>query len=661
MTAEFNDTFFNSLQYLSDSLNITSEDENKQYMETKPFFDQLTPDDISLDTLGDEDVNNFEEAPLLEDFYPKLSHSDILFNYFKEKKNNDPDGSCMDTQIKLNGITIRRCNRLLLLAYCTRLSAPLNGLKKHSAILIDMDEEMTKLNKKDLEIVLDFIYDGCIKEVTNTLENSALRLGCYAIVDILKNNRSSNNDLSSLVDPYHVHRFQNAIEKFKVDNILVDCTIMYGNEFIGDCHKHVLSAFSGAFENLFKLNENHENNIFNLKELYPSIGIYEFRTIIDYIYSGVLRCIKLCKLEQIYAAAIILEVDQLISQITNNYDVRMNFTYDNTTNSNSNTFRIFSSAPNNGYSLYCENNLDDISYKCSRQRESSLNLNMDNREAYVEIYCEYVKGPQGGRKTGTYGINKSRFREHENDEISKNAEEVLSTAQQKLNSVSHYIYRGPKLADEVNYSNDLSLTNDIEIDSREISLYPTKKNISSPHLSLSKTSSVISNYSYKNVSSTTNSLFNSPISPSPTSVTTSTTSLPMTTQLSDYDIRPYTCQYCSYRAKEKSAIDKHVRCIHTKEAPYICNYCDQRFKVQSNLVRHIRSHTGEKPYACKKCGTAYADKKNMDAHVFREHLKIAPRKCPVKGCKAKFYRVDRLDIHCRKKHGLDCITDYSPL
>uniref|UniRef100_A0A0K0DXT5 BTB domain-containing protein n=1 Tax=Strongyloides stercoralis TaxID=6248 RepID=A0A0K0DXT5_STRER len=647
MTAEFNDTFFNSLQYLSDSLNITSEDENKQYMETKPFFDQLTPDDISLDTLGDEDVNNFEEAPLLEDFYPKLSHSDILFNYFKEKKNNDPDGSCMDTQIKLNGITIRR--------------SPLNGLKKHSAILIDMDEEMTKLNKKDLEIVLDFIYDGCIKEVTNTLENSALRLGCYAIVDILKNNRSSNNDLSSLVDPYHVHRFQNAIEKFKVDNILVDCTIMYGNEFIGDCHKHVLSAFSGAFENLFKLNENHENNIFNLKELYPSIGIYEFRTIIDYIYSGVLRCIKLCKLEQIYAAAIILEVDQLISQITNNYDVRMNFTYDNTTNSNSNTFRIFSSAPNNGYSLYCENNLDDISYKCSRQRESSLNLNMDNREAYVEIYCEYVKGPQGGRKTGTYGINKSRFREHENDEISKNAEEVLSTAQQKLNSVSHYIYRGPKLADEVNYSNDLSLTNDIEIDSREISLYPTKKNISSPHLSLSKTSSVISNYSYKNVSSTTNSLFNSPISPSPTSVTTSTTSLPMTTQLSDYDIRPYTCQYCSYRAKEKSAIDKHVRCIHTKEAPYICNYCDQRFKVQSNLVRHIRSHTGEKPYACKKCGTAYADKKNMDAHVFREHLKIAPRKCPVKGCKAKFYRVDRLDIHCRKKHGLDCITDYSPL
>lgn len=65
---------------------------------------------------------------------------------------------------------------------------------------------------------------------------------------------------------------------------------------------------------------------------------------------------------------------------------------------------------------------------------------------------------------------------------------------------------------------------------------------------------------------------------------------------------------------------------------------------------------GEKPYACKKCGTAYADKKNMDAHVFREHLKMKPLECPEPNCAAKFWRHDRFAHHCRKIHGFDPIV-----
>lgn len=56
--------------------------------------------------------------------------------------------------------------------------------------------------------------------------------------------------------------------------------------------------------------------------------------------------------------------------------------------------------------------------------------------------------------------------------------------------------------------------------------------------------------------------------------------------------KPYKCPYCDHRTKEKSAVVKHIRCIHTLEAPYKCRYCSQAFKVQSNLVRHIRAHTG---------------------------------------------------------------------
>jgi len=117
--------------------------------------------------------------------------------------------------------------------------------------------------------------------------------------------------------------------------------------------------------------------------------------------------------------------------------------------------------------------------------------------------------------------------------------------------------------------------------------------------------------------------------------------------------KPFKCPYCDHRTKEKSALEKHVRCIHTLETPYKCRYCNQAFKVQSNLVRHIRAHTGEKPYVCKKCGAAYADKKNMDAHVFREHLKMKPLECPSPGCTAKFWRQDRFNYHCRRLHSME--------
>ncbi|MFH4983958.1 hypothetical protein AB6A40_010667 [Gnathostoma spinigerum] len=120
--------------------------------------------------------------------------------------------------------------------------------------------------------------------------------------------------------------------------------------------------------------------------------------------------------------------------------------------------------------------------------------------------------------------------------------------------------------------------------------------------------------------------------------------------------KPFKCPYCDHRTKEKSAVEKHIRCIHTLEAPYKCKFCNQAFKVQSNLVRHIRAHTGEKPYICKKCGVAYADKKNMDAHIFREHLRLKQLECRHEGCSAKFWRNNRFLHHCNKAHGFSPVV-----
>uniref|UniRef100_A0AC35FUK2 Uncharacterized protein n=1 Tax=Panagrolaimus sp. PS1159 TaxID=55785 RepID=A0AC35FUK2_9BILA len=112
----------------------------------------------------------------------------------------------------------------------------------------------------------------------------------------------------------------------------------------------------------------------------------------------------------------------------------------------------------------------------------------------------------------------------------------------------------------------------------------------------------------------------------------------------------YKCPLCDFASPIRGTIRKHIHSIHTGETPYSCSLCFMTFKVQSNLARHLRSHSQIKPYKCKSCGSEYADKKNMDAHIFRQHLKREPFRCPHNCPKAKFYREDSWKRHCQKFH-----------
>ncbi|CAD6194772.1 unnamed protein product [Caenorhabditis auriculariae] len=122
--------------------------------------------------------------------------------------------------------------------------------------------------------------------------------------------------------------------------------------------------------------------------------------------------------------------------------------------------------------------------------------------------------------------------------------------------------------------------------------------------------------------------------------------------------KPYKCNFCDHRSRERSSIQKHIRCMHTHETPYKCEYCGKSFKIQSNLMRHIRSHTGEKPYSCKKCGVSYADKKNMDTHVYRQHLQLQQVTCTVEGCNARFWRPERYQLHLKNVHGIATVDAF---
>lgn len=51
----------------------------------------------------------------------------------------------------------------------------------------------------------------------------------------------------------------------------------------------------------------------------------------------------------------------------------------------------------------------------------------------------------------------------------------------------------------------------------------------------------------------------------------------------------------------------------------------------------------------------------MDAHIFREHLKLKPFECPEEFCRAKFWRKDRFVVHCRRTHSFEPVITFEKL
>eukprot|EP01084_Bolivina_argentea_P166020 288337_1 len=107
--------------------------------------------------------------------------------------------------------------------------------------------------------------------------------------------------------------------------------------------------------------------------------------------------------------------------------------------------------------------------------------------------------------------------------------------------------------------------------------------------------------------------------------------------------KPFACNQCNKRFKQKGYLKTHIR-IHTKEKPFECNYCNKRFRSKTNLNTHIRVHTNERPYKCKFCDSAFKTSTDLRNHT-RIHTGERPYECSY--CNKKFKTNSDCKAHIR--------------
>uniref|UniRef100_A0A915I2I0 Uncharacterized protein n=1 Tax=Romanomermis culicivorax TaxID=13658 RepID=A0A915I2I0_ROMCU len=564
-------------------------------------------------------------------------HSNFLMHqcrrYYQENK-------FMDVAIHCEGIFMRNCHRVVLSAFSDHFEAALSNTENCPFVTLDIDSEITGVSSMDLRIIVDFMYQGAVRAPrsrTKQLIIAGRSLGVSKLCDIIISTDSSASPLpvaqQTIVDgvfsaPGGDYVPLNAIDlatPAAIASIVSAADPQLGfNHLIDevgaqeDVGVHTTPGLTLQLHSQLSVDSSltasylHQDRYDDLTAAMATTSAYY-----DHASSGVA------------AVSMSTLTSETLSSMTHNHGAAASAV----------------SHIQQGHSVGSV--MDDLGASSSPPPSSMMSNTPlpDDATMTDDIYDEYVIGPRRRRNPmGTY----------------RGQMKIKCVNEPKRSLKTDFYLEGLGATPQTMYIDENGLiqsssssTLNVAASSSTVNEFPCA----------SSSSSIINE---DEVSSVTLSL-TAPLSKRRRSYYLDAYGYGLPEIIGGTDVtvpllvgdqqlmmeKPFKCPYCDHRTKEKSALEKHVRCIHTLEAPYKCRFCNQAFKVQSNLVRHIRAHTGEKPYVCKKCGAAYADKKNMDAHVFREHLKMRPLECPTNGCSAKFWRQDRFNYHCRRQHGLE--------
>ncbi|XP_037029072.1 zinc finger protein 2 homolog [Bradysia coprophila] len=103
--------------------------------------------------------------------------------------------------------------------------------------------------------------------------------------------------------------------------------------------------------------------------------------------------------------------------------------------------------------------------------------------------------------------------------------------------------------------------------------------------------------------------------------------------------KPYACKYCDKSFSQNTILKTHMT-LHTGKTVK-CPDCDKKFSRASYLILHKREHTGEKPYSCDRCPNRYKQKSHLDRHM-DTHLGV---KYPCEVCQKEYSKQWSLKMH----------------
>ena len=122
--------------------------------------------------------------------------------------------------------------------------------------------------------------------------------------------------------------------------------------------------------------------------------------------------------------------------------------------------------------------------------------------------------------------------------------------------------------------------------------------------------------------------------------------------------KPYHCEFCDHKCKNKHALRAHVRRTHEgKTAPYIkCSLCEQSFQYRASLNVHIQTvHEKKKLFACELCSQKFGRRGTLNLHIRNVHQKLYCKKSSDKiytcTCGKKMITEQGLKLHVKNSCG----------